>query len=133
MRGETSAIRFTEAQKLLDYGFSNFEYVECGKKDDIVKTLTVDKGIFGKVDAVLNNDINCLINKGNSKNISTTISLDDSICAPIVKGQKIGEINYSIDDSNIGTVDIVAKEDVKKISFINMFTRLIETWFKLLR
>ena len=25
------------------------------------------------------------------------------------------------------------KEDVKKISFINMFTRLIENWFKLLR
>lgn len=133
MRGETSATRFAEAQKLLDYGFSNFEYVECGKKDDIVKTLTVDKGVFGKVDAVLNNDINCLIKKGSSKNISTTISLDDTISAPITKGQKLGEINCSIGDTNIGTVDIVAKENVKKISFINMFTRLIENWFKLLR
>ena len=48
MKGETSNIRFSEAQKLLDYGFSNFEYVECSKKDDIIKTINVDKGIFRK-------------------------------------------------------------------------------------
>lgn len=46
MRGETSDIRFSEAQKLLDYGFSNFEYIELSKKDDIIKTINVDKGIF---------------------------------------------------------------------------------------
>ena len=48
MRGETSAIRFSEAQKLLDYGFSNYEYIECSKKDDILKTINVDKGILRK-------------------------------------------------------------------------------------
>ncbi len=48
MRGETSSIRFSEAQKLLDYGFSNYEYIECSKKDDILKTINVDKGILRK-------------------------------------------------------------------------------------
>ena len=133
MRGETSAIRFSEAQKLLDYGFSNFEYVECSKKDDIIKTLNVDKGIFGTVDAILETDSGCLIQKGKSKSITTNISLSDTVSAPISKGQVLGEISYSIDGKEISKVNIVAKEDIKKLNLVNMSARFVESWFKLLR
>ncbi len=133
MRGETSSIRFSEAQKLLDYGFSNFEYVECSKKDDVIKTLNVDKGIFGSVDAILETDSGCLIQKGKSKAITTNISLSDTVSAPIYKGQILGEISYSIDGKEISRVNIIAKEDIKKLNLINMSARVIENWFKLLR
>lgn len=133
MRGETSAIRFAEAQKLLDYGFSNFEYVECSKKDDIIKKVTVDKGIITNVDAILESDSGCLIQKGKSKAISTNIKLDDNISAPISKGQILGEITYTIDNEEISKVNIIAKEDVKKLNLVNMSVRTIENWFKLLR
>lgn len=133
MRGETSAIRFSEAQKLLDYGFSNFEYVECSQKDDVVKKVNVDKGISTSVDAILESDSGCLIQKGKSKAISTDIRLADNISAPITKGQKLGEIIYSIDGKEISKVNIVAKEDVKKLNLINMSARAIESWFTLLR
>jgi len=133
MRGETSAIRFAEAQKLLDYGFSNFEYVEFAKKDDVIKTLNVDKGIFGSLDSILESDSGCLIQKGKSKSISTNIALDDTISAPVSKGQILGEITYSIDGEEISKVNIIAKEEVKKLSLVNMSTRVIENWFKLLR
>ena len=133
MRGETSAIRFSEAKKLLDYGFSNFEYVECSKKDDLVKSIAVDKGINNNVDAIFDSTQGCLIKKGTSKSITTNISLPDKVSSPIAKGQKLGEVIYSIDGKNIATVDIVAKENVKKISFVNMSVRVVENWFKLLR
>lgn len=133
MRGETSKIRFEEAQKLLDYGFSNFEYVDCSKKDDIVKTINVDKGVFTSVDAILESDSGCLIQKGKSKSISTNISLPDKISAPIEYGQKLGEITYSIDGETISTVNIVARENVKKLNVVNMSARIIENWFKLFR
>lgn len=133
MRGETSAIRFAEAQKLLDYGFSNFEYVECSKKDDVIKKVNVDKGILTSVDAILESDSGCLIKKGKSKAISTNVQLSDNISAPISKGQKLGEITYSIDNEQISKVNIVAKEDVKKLNLVNMSARTIENWFKLLR
>lgn len=133
MKGETSAIRFAEAQKLLDYGFSNFEYVECSKKDDIVKRVNVDKGITTSVDAILENGSGCLIKKGKSKAISTDITLNDNISAPVSKGQILGEITYSIDNEQISKVNIIAKEDVKKLNLINMSARTIESWFTLLR
>lgn len=133
MRGETSAIRFAEATKLLDYGFSNFEYVEFAKKDDIIRTLNVDKGISTSVDAIFEENSGSLIKKGSSKNVTSTVSLDDTISAPISKGQKLGEVTYSIDGKIISTVNIVAKEDVKKLNFTNMSTRVIENWFTLMR
>ena len=133
MRGETSAIRFEEAQKLLDYGFSNFEYVQCSKKDDLLKTLSVDKGIVGTVDAIFEEDSGCLINKGKSKDITSNISLRDNISAPIVKDQKLGEVTYSIGNEIISKVNIVAKEDVKKLNLVNMSARVIEDWFTMFR
>ncbi len=133
MKGETSAIRFSEAQKLLDYGFSNFEYVDCSKKDDVVRTINVDKGINSTVDAILESDSGCLIPKGKSKTISTNIVLDDTVSAPVISGQKLGEVVYSIDNEEISRVNIVAKQDVKKLNLVNMSVRTIENWFTLLR
>ncbi len=133
MRGETSALRFSEAQKLLDYGFSNYEYIDFAKKGDIINTINVDKGVFACTDAILESDAGTLIEKGKSKSITSNTILNNNISAPIIAGQKLGEISYSLDGEVISTVNIVAKEDVKKLSIGNMCARVIENWFKLLR
>ena len=56
MKGETSNVRFEEAKRLLDYGFSNFEYIENNKKGDIIKTIEIDKGVASDVDVVCEDD-----------------------------------------------------------------------------
>ena len=45
MKAPSSKIRFENATKLLDYGFNTFSYKEFGKKGDVVKTVSVNKGI----------------------------------------------------------------------------------------
>lgn len=133
MRGESSAIRFSEAQKLLDYGFSKFQYVECAKKGDVLKTLNIDKGTFSTVTAVFEEDVGCLIEKGKSNNITPNITLESTVSAPIQKGQKLGEITYTLNNQTIAKVNIVANESIKKINLANMSARLIESWFNLFR
>lgn len=56
MKGETSKTRFSEAQKLLDYGFTNYEYINLSKKGDLLKTINVDKGINKTIDLVFEED-----------------------------------------------------------------------------
>lgn len=56
MRGETSSIRFEEAKKLLDYGFSNFEYLQYGHKGDVAKNVLVNKGTTNSVEVVFESD-----------------------------------------------------------------------------
>ena len=37
MKAPSTKIRFLEASKLLDYGFSNFEFKKLATKDDVVR------------------------------------------------------------------------------------------------
>lgn len=89
MRGETSSIRFSEAKKLLDYGFSNFEYYKYANTGDISKTVIVNKGTQKHIQIGFKNDAGGLIPKGQSSNIVTTVKLPESVNAPIKKGDKI--------------------------------------------
>lgn len=133
MKAPTTKIRFAEATKLLDYGFSNYSYKEFGKTGDTVKTLVVNKGITGSVDAVLENSCGALVKKGEDKNLEQNITLEDSITAPVSKGQKLGEVCYSINGEIVGSSNIIAANDVKKISLWNMTTFIYESWYKLIR
>lgn len=133
MKAPSTKVRFSEAQKLLDYGFNNFSFEQFGKKDSVVKTLTVDKGVLSTVDAILADNAGTLIQKGNSSKIEQNLSLDDSISAPVYSGEKIGEISFSLDGKVLSTVDIVAKNTVEKINFFTMSKKIIYSWIDLLR
>lgn len=133
MKGETSAVRFAEAKKLLDYGFSNFEYLKYSNKGDIAKNILVNKGTTDSVEIIFEKDAGSLIPKGQAANITTTISLPEKIEAPITKGQKVGEVIFSLNNETLGTVNLIANNNVKKLSFGNMLAHVAESWFTLLR
>ena len=133
MKGETSAIRFSEAKKLLDYGFSNFEYLQYANKGDVAKDLPVNKGTMSSVKVVFENNAGSLIPKGQSSNITTTVALPESIQAPINQGDKIGEVIFSLNNETLGTVNLIADSSIKKLNFGNMLAYVVERWFTLLR
>ena len=133
MRGETSSIRFAEAKKLLDYGFSNFEYLKYAHKGDVAKQLLVNKGTTDMVEVIFESDDGSLIPKGQSANIVTTVSLPETINAPINKGEKLGEVIFSLNNETLGTVNLVANNTVKKLNIGNMVALVVEKWFTLLR
>ena len=53
MKAPSTKVRFDEATKLLDYGYSTFIFKEFGKENDIINTLNVTKGVKKTVEAVL--------------------------------------------------------------------------------
>lgn len=133
MKAPSTKIRFAEAAKLLDYGFNTFSFKQFGKKDEVVKTVNVNKGVCSTVDAVLSDNAGTLIEKGNDKNIQQNLNLEDTVSAPITKGQKLGEISFVLDGKTLSTVDIVAKNDVEKMNLFTMSKKVIYSWIDLLR
>ena len=133
MRAPTSAIRFSEAQKLLDYGFNNYSVTSFGNKGDVIKEVQVNKGTSKAINAVLESDAKILTKKSNNNEISQEIILDDVINAPIIQGQKLGEIKYSINGSVVMTVNLIADTNVPKLSFLIITQSVISKWFNLFR
>lgn len=74
-----------------------------------------------------------LLKKGEDKNVSQNILIEENLSAPISKGQKIGEASFTLDGKVIGTVCIVADKDIKKNGLMNMVSYLYKNWFCLLR
>lgn len=133
MKAPTSKIRFEEASKVLDYGFSNYHYKSLAKSNETVNQITVNKGVEPSVDVVFENDCGALLKKGEDKNIVQDIALEETLSAPIAKGQKVGEVSYSIDGTTVARTNLIANQEVKKITLWNMTTHLYETWFQLTR
>ena len=95
MKAPSTKVRFSEAQKLLDYGFNNFSFKEFGKKGDIVKNVFVNKGVINNIDIVFEENSGALLSKNSSKNIEQNLTLNNNISAPISSGQKLGEITFT--------------------------------------
>ena len=89
MKASSTKVRFSEAAKLLDYGFNKFSYKDFGKKGDLIKSINIDKGINSAVDAVLFDNAGAIIEKGQENNVEQTLTLEDNLQAPIEEGQKI--------------------------------------------
>ena len=133
MKAPSTKIRFENATKLLDYGFNTFSYKEFGKKGDVIKTINVNKGIKDTVEAVLEEDCGTLIKKGDDKNVEQTLNLEDTISAPIKKGQKLGEISFTLNGELLSSVNIIANEDVEKNNLFTIMKKTYYSWINLLR
>lgn len=133
MKGETSKIRFAEASKLLNYGFSNYEYKKLAQKGEGVQKCKINKGIKQEIDAVYEDDYGLIINKKEEKNIETSFEIFNNIFAPVKKGQKVGEVIYTSNGENIGSINLVADEQVEKYGFGAMTNYIYKKWFCLLR
>lgn len=133
MKAPSTKVRFAEAQKLLDYGFHTFSFKQFGKKEETVKSVRINKGTKSEVEAILSQNAGTLIKKGKDKEIEQNLNLEESFFAPISKGQKLGEVSFTLDGEVLSTVDIVAKNDVEKINLLTMSKKVICSWFDLLR
>ena len=133
MKSPTSALRFSNATALLDYGFSNYSYKSFGNKGEIVKNVDVTKGVSTNVNAVYEQSPSFLVKKGEESNVTYEINLNNTVHSPVYQGQQLGTIKHSLNGSEIETVNLVAENSVEKINLINMAKHIFNDWFSLLR
>lgn len=133
MKAPTTKIRFSEATKLLDYGFANYTSKNFGNKGDIVQTVNVDKGIQTQVNAVLEEDASMLIKKGDNGNITQNVITNENIIAPVNAGDVVGIIQFKAGEEIILERNLVAQENVGKTTLWNITTKLYRKWFNMCR
>ena len=133
MKAPTTKIRFAEAQKLLDYGFSNYQYKLIARGGDILKEVEVNKGVTPKLNLVIENDVGILVKKGEDKNVEQIVNIDENISAPITQGQKLGEMIFTLNGQEIGRSNLIAEINIEKRTFFNIALNAYQSWFNILR
>lgn len=123
-------VRFTEAAKLLDYGFANCSLFSDDNSDLQLEPLKISKGVKDTISICINDKFTYLCSNGISKSdIQKEPIFSENIVAPINQGDKLGEVIYKIGDKAIGNVSIVASETVAKAKYINYLKNAFYDYF----
>ena len=114
-------MRFSEAQTLLEYGFS-----QCSLYTDEAKieqeTVPVIGAIQKEVMVEAEGTFTYLNTTGEDvSGITKQINLPQQVEAPARKGEKTGEIAYYLNGNKVGSVALMFAEDVEKAVYKDYF------------
>nr|WP_068777844.1 D-alanyl-D-alanine carboxypeptidase family protein [Paenibacillus sp. FJAT-26967] len=134
MGAKTDPERFNQTRKVLDYGFTNFEFktvAKAGTAIDAQKTVPITKGVELEAPAVLKNDVAFAVKKG-TQDVKVETKVEaiaaDKLVAPVKKDTKLGTATITY-GKNTETVDLVAAEEMEKASWFRMLFRGIKNLF----
>ncbi len=123
---ETSKERFAACKSLLDYGFANYALIAPRAEGTL--QVPVELGKKDYVTAVPSAEDVLLIDKAQKNSFTTRVSLEEKVTAPVSKGQRLGTLTVCSGQQILSEIPLVAREPVEKLTFWNIFTRLLKQY-----
>ena len=108
----SEAARAAESQKLLNYGFQNYDSVKLYEKSQAVTSLPVWKGMINSVKAGFLDDLYVSLPKGQADKVKASLESRQPLLAPVATGQPIGVMKLTLDGKPYAEVPVVALENV---------------------
>ena len=125
----TDSGRYNETIKLFNYAYNNFEVAKVASKDDVQGQIKVIRGGVDIADAVVPEDLITIVPLTYSNKITTSITLQEEIKAPVPAGTVVGAMEIKAGDTVVETVDLVISQEIKKISLWQAFGKMFQAWF----
>ncbi len=113
-------LRVAESQKLLNYGFQNFEAVRLYQKNQPVASVRLWKGAASKVNVGFRRDLTLSIPTGRLAQLKASMETQQPLMAPVSGGQKIGLMKLTLNGKLYAEFPLVALEPVP---LANIFSR----------
>ena len=123
MGAESSQVRNAACKQLLDYGFANYAVVS----PELTETPEVPVRL-GKQESVavrLGESGGLLIDKAQKSSVSTEVALEESAAAPVSQGQRLGTLTVKAGDQVLSQIPLVASEGVERLTFGDLFCKVL--------
>ncbi|HHW27699.1 MAG TPA: D-alanyl-D-alanine carboxypeptidase [Firmicutes bacterium] len=99
---------------MLDWAYANYSYVCKAEPNTVVGKARVWKGKGKWVEAVTPSGLGATVEKEQKDQVNYTVELRSDLEAPIKRGQKVGEVVFTVDGQEVGRSNLVAGDDVPK-------------------
>ncbi len=129
MGAKSKNSRKVEGKKLLSFGFRFYETVKplpAGKLLHEKKIWMGDKDI---AKLGIAKDIYLTIPRGKAGKLKARYVVKESLQAPIIKGQIVGKVYFSLNDKNLAEHPLVALEGIQEAGFFGRMSDSISRWF----
>ena len=124
---DSPAIRTSETEKLLDYGFRFFETQSV---NDISHQVRVYKSEKANIKVGVADSSFLTLPRNQFRYTTQTINLKQDLIAPISQGEQVGELVVSFNDQNIATLPLIALENAAEAGFISKMIDTIKLLFR---
>lgn len=122
---ENSNVRNQEVMSLLDYGFNHYQMNLIKSKDEVLKTVPLDKATKNSISFVPVSDIGVLTEKSSDKKKYTYEVKTKKLQLPIHKGDVVGKVIVKEKNKQVTTVPLTVSESVSQLSFLQLFGKSI--------
>ncbi|OWW19430.1 D-alanyl-D-alanine carboxypeptidase family protein [Noviherbaspirillum denitrificans] len=123
-------VRASESQKLLNWGFQNFDTVKLYAKGQPVATPEVWKGSQGQVKIGFTQDVYVTVPKGVADKMKPVLERKDPLVAPVAQNSKVGTLKMMVDGKALTELPVVALEQVNQASIIGRAWDSVRLWMK---
>jgi len=117
---DSDRLRAAESQRLMNYGFQNFEALKLYKKNQIVTSIPVWKGTEGDIKVGFRRDLYLTIPKGSYAKLKATMETQKPLLAPINGGEQLGILKLTLEGKPYADFPLLALESVP---LANVFSR----------
>lgn len=119
--------RFTEAQSLLQFGYTTCKLYQAENPPELMPIL-VKGGIDKQVPAVYKEKFSWLFVSGEDFSNMEKMLTTNELTAPIEKGEQIGTVTYRLNGKELGSIGIYAGESVREAKFFDYLLNIVLQW-----
>ncbi|MDP3844675.1 MAG: D-alanyl-D-alanine carboxypeptidase family protein [Oxalobacteraceae bacterium] len=131
LSGATSdQLRAQESQKLLNWGFQNFDTVKLYAKGQAIATPQVWKGAQNQLKIGFNRDVFVTLPKGMAEKMKPVLERNDPLVAPINQNSKVGKLKLMVDGKVVTELPVLALEQVNQASIFGRAWDSLRLWLK---
>jgi D-alanyl-D-alanine carboxypeptidase (penicillin-binding protein 5/6) len=112
----SDGVRTQESQKLLNWGFQNFDTVKLYSKGQAIATPEVWKGAQSTVKIGFTNDVLVTVPKGVAGKLKPVLERKDPLVAPLPRNGRVGTLRMMVDNKPLLVLPVVALEEVPEAS-----------------
>lgn len=119
--------RFIDTKTLFDYGYDNYTIRKLREKNAIVTQIEIENATkeTKNLDLLISDDITVLISQDDLKTeFSPEIEINNNLFAPIVEGQVVGKITYTIDGIKYSS-NLIASHNVEKSRYLQLVIQIL--------
>ena len=118
LQGDTLAEREESTIRLLDYGFNAFSKRQIAAAGDQIQNIPVAEAAENVAVGEVAEDLYVMVQKGQEREISQEVEVNESLKAPIEKGGVLGKLTVYNGDSVISTVDVIAAQEIERANIV---------------
>lgn len=122
--------RTQESQKLLNWGFQNFDTVKLYAKGQPVATPDVWKGSQSQVKIGFTHDVFVTVPKGMADKLKPVLERKDPLVAPVQQNNRVGTLKMMADGKVVTELPVVALEQVNQASIFGRAWDSMRLWLK---